>query len=51
VGSSIGSQKEATEVLGLAARRLVKTHYRLEKLEALEKTFQEMAEGKLEGRV
>jgi len=51
VGSSIGSQKEATEVLGLAARGLVKTHYRLEKLEALEKTFQEMAESKLEGRV
>jgi alcohol dehydrogenase, propanol-preferring len=51
VGSSIGSQREAVEVLALAARGLVKTHYRLEKLEGLEKVFHEMAENKLEGRV
>lgn len=51
VGSSIGSQREAVEVLALAARGLVKTHHRLEKLEGLEMTFKHMAENKLEGRV
>jgi propanol-preferring alcohol dehydrogenase len=51
VGSSIGSQREAIEVLGFAARGVVKTHYRLEKLGRLEQVFQEMADGKMEGRV
>jgi propanol-preferring alcohol dehydrogenase len=51
VGSSVGSQREAIEVLGFAARGVVKTHYRLEKLEKLGEVFQEMASGKMEGRV
>lgn len=51
VGSSIGSQREAIEVLEMAARGVVKTHYRLEKLEKLGEVFQDMAGGKLEGRV
>jgi propanol-preferring alcohol dehydrogenase len=51
IGSSIGSQREAIEVLGFAARGVVKTHYRLEKLDKLGQVFQEMADGKMEGRV
>ena len=51
VGSSIGSQREAIEVIGFAARGVVKTHYRLEKLEKLGEVFEEMAAGKMEGRV
>lgn len=51
VGSSIGSQREAIEVLAFAARGVVKTHYRLEKLEKLGEVFQQMAGGKMEGRV
>jgi propanol-preferring alcohol dehydrogenase len=51
VGSSIGSQREAIEVLKFAARGVVKTHYRLEKLDKLGEVFQKMADGKMEGRV
>ncbi|TVY82144.1 alcohol dehydrogenase [Lachnellula suecica] len=51
VGSSIGSRGEAVEVLQLAARGLVKTHFRTERLEGLEGVFGEMKEGKLVGRV
>jgi len=51
VGSSIGSQREAIEVLGIAARGVVKTHYRLDKLENLTQVFHEMEENKMEGRV
>jgi propanol-preferring alcohol dehydrogenase len=51
VGSAVGGRREALEVLELAARGVVKTHYRLEKMENLNDVFQEMAEGKLQGRV
>ncbi|KAG4419290.1 hypothetical protein IFR04_007609 [Cadophora malorum] len=51
VGSSLGSQKEAIEVLELAARGVVKTKIRVEKLDRLTDVFQEMADGKMEGRV
>lgn len=51
VGSSVGSQREAIEVLGFAARGVVKAHYRLDKLDNLGQIFQEMADEKLEGRV
>lgn len=51
VGSSIGNQREAIEVLALAARGVLKTHYRLDKLENLTEVFKEMEENKMEGRV
>lgn len=51
VGSAVGNQREALEVLDLAARGVVKIHYRLEKLEKLTEVFQEMSDGKMQGRV
>lgn len=51
VGSAVGNQREALEVLELAARGLVKTHIRLEKLEKLGEVFQELADGTMQGRV
>jgi propanol-preferring alcohol dehydrogenase len=51
VGSSIGSQREAIEILAMAARGVVRTHYRLERFENLTEVFQEMEENKMEGRV
>ena len=48
---AVGNRKEAAEVLDFAARGLVKTHYRLEPMENLTQVFEEMNEGKLQGRV
>lgn len=50
-GSAVGNQREALEVLDMAARGLVKTHLRVEKMEKLTEVFQEMSEGKMQGRV
>jgi propanol-preferring alcohol dehydrogenase len=51
VGSAVGNQREAIETLQLAARGLVKTHYRLEKMDKLTEVFEEMDAGKMQGRV
>jgi propanol-preferring alcohol dehydrogenase len=51
VGVAVGNRQEAIETLDLAARGIVKTHYRLEKMDKLTEVFQEMGEGKLQGRV
>ena len=51
VGSAVGNQMEAREVLELAARGLVKTHYKLEKMENLTQIFKDMSEMKMLGRV
>jgi propanol-preferring alcohol dehydrogenase len=51
VGSAVGNQREAIEVLELASRGILKTSYRTEKMEKLTEVFQEMSEGKLHGRV
>lgn len=51
IGSAVGNQREAKEVLDMAARGIVKTHYRTEKMEKLTDVFQEMSEGKMQGRV
>jgi propanol-preferring alcohol dehydrogenase len=51
VGSSVGTRKEAIETLEMAARGVVKTHYRLAKMEELTSMFQEMEQGKIQGRV
>ncbi|KAJ6109567.1 hypothetical protein N7486_001802 [Penicillium sp. IBT 16267x] len=50
-GSAVGSRVEAVEALEFAARGVLKVHYRVEKMDALTEVFQEMHEGKLQGRV
>ncbi|KUJ24308.1 GroES-like protein [Mollisia scopiformis] len=51
VGSSVGSQKEAIEVLNLASMGIVKTVCREEKMDALQGVFEEMSKGAAIGRV
>lgn len=51
VGSAVGNQREALEVLELAARGIVKTYYKIEKMENLTEVFKEMADGRMHGRV
>lgn len=50
-GSAVGNQREALEVLDMAARGLVKTHLKVEKMDKLTEIFQQMSEGKMQGRV
>jgi propanol-preferring alcohol dehydrogenase len=51
VGSAVGSRKEAIETMDFAARGIVKTHFRTEKMDKLTDVFNEMHAGKLQGRV
>jgi len=51
VGSAVGNQKEAIEVLEMAARGIVKTHYKIEKMDKLTEIFKEMSELRMQGRV
>ncbi|RMZ71066.1 alcohol dehydrogenase II [Pyrenophora seminiperda CCB06] len=51
VGSVVGSRKEAIETMDFAARGIIKTHLRVEKMDKLTDIFKEMNEGKLQGRV
>lgn len=51
VGSAVGNLKEARDVLDMAARGIVKTHFKTDKLENLTSIFQDMANGKMIGRV
>ena len=51
VGSAVGTRKEAIEAVEFAARGIVKTHYRVEKLDKLTDVFKEMDAQKLKGRV
>jgi len=50
-GSAVGNQREAFEVLDMATRGIVKTRLRVEKMDKLTGVFQEMLEGKMQGRV
>ncbi|PKX90808.1 zinc-dependent alcohol dehydrogenase [Aspergillus novofumigatus IBT 16806] len=50
-GSAVGNRTDAIETLEFAARGVLKAHVRTEKLENLTSVFQEMGEGKLQGRV
>ncbi|RHZ71008.1 hypothetical protein CDV55_106408 [Aspergillus turcosus] len=50
-GSAVGNRTEAIETLEFAARGVIKAHVRVEKMENLTSVFQEMADGKLQGRV
>ncbi|KAL8759784.1 MAG: hypothetical protein Q9199_000508 [Rusavskia elegans] len=48
--TAVGNRKDAIEVLDFAARGVVKTVSRLEKIDKLPNVFQDMKEGKLSGR-
>ncbi|KAF7593387.1 hypothetical protein BBP40_011576 [Aspergillus hancockii] len=50
-GSAVGNRTEAIEVLEFAARGVVQTHFRTEKMDKLTGVFEEMGQGKLQGRV
>lgn len=51
VGVAVGNRRDAVETLDYAARGIVKTHYRTEKMENLTKVFEDMDKGLLQGRV
>lgn len=51
VGSAVGNRKEAIETMEFAARGIIKSHFRIEKMDKLTDIFKEMQEGKLQGRV
>ena len=51
VGSAVGTRKEEIEMPDMAARGIIKTHFRFEKMERLTEVFEEMRAGKLQGRV
>lgn len=51
VGVAVGNRKEAIETLDLAARGVIKTHFRTEKMDKLTETFEQMHKGELNGRV
>ncbi|KPM40104.1 hypothetical protein AK830_g6417 [Neonectria ditissima] len=51
VGSTVGNQHEAIEVLGFGARGIVKAHVQVKKMENLTEIFEDMHAGKLSGRV
>lgn len=51
VGSAVGNRLEAIETMDMAARGIVKTHFKLEKMDKLNDVFLAMDAGKLQGRV
>lgn len=51
VGVAVGDRKDAIEVLDLAARGVIKTHFRTEKMENLTEVFEQMHKGEVAGRV
>ncbi|KAI9665779.1 MAG: hypothetical protein M1821_003713 [Bathelium mastoideum] len=51
VAVAVGDRREAIETLDFAARGLVKSHFRVEKMDKLTEVFQEMNDAKIQGRV
>lgn len=51
VGVTVGDRKDAIEVLDLAARGVIKSHFRVEKMENLTDVFAQMHKGEVAGRV
>lgn len=51
MGVAVGDRREAIETLDLAARGIIKTHFRTEKMENLTEVFEQMHKGELTGRV
>ncbi|PGH27835.1 alcohol dehydrogenase 2 [Polytolypa hystricis UAMH7299] len=50
-GSAVGNRKEAIETMEFAARGVIKSHVRVEKMDKLTAVFEEMEKGALKGRV
>ncbi|OJJ81180.1 zinc-dependent alcohol dehydrogenase [Aspergillus glaucus CBS 516.65] len=50
-GSAVGNRTDAIETLNFAARGIIKAHCRTEKMDALTSIFEEMGQGKVQGRV
>jgi len=50
-GSIVGTRLDLTESLSFAAEGKVKTHYRTEALENIDRVMSDLANGKIEGRV
>lgn len=48
---AVGDRRDAINILDMCARGIVKTHYRIEKMDKLQSVFEEMEAGKLMGRV
>lgn len=51
VGSAVGDRQDAIETLDFAARGIIKTRFRVEKMDKLTEIFEEMDKQKLQGRV
>jgi alcohol dehydrogenase, propanol-preferring len=51
VGSAVGNRVEVIETMNMAARGIVKTHFKVEKTDRLNDVFYAMDQGKLQGRV
>lgn len=51
VGSAVGNKRDAIECLEMASRGLIKTHYKVERMENLTSVFEDMHNCKLQGRV
>ncbi len=49
--ASVGTRKDAVEVLDFAKRGIVRSHHQLKKMEDLTQVFEDMSQGKLNGRV
>lgn len=50
-GSAVGNRTDAIETMQFAARGVIKSHFRTEKMENLTQVFQDMEAGKVQGRV
>lgn len=50
-GSAVGNRRDALEVLDFVARGIIKPHVRTEKLGKLTEVFEDMDQGRLNGRV
>ena len=51
VGVAVGSRKDAIDCLDMAARGIVKVHHTVEPMANLQKVFEDLASGKVQGRV
>ncbi|KIW25892.1 uncharacterized protein PV07_09028 [Cladophialophora immunda] len=51
IASSVGTRKDAIDVLDMAARGIVKSHVEIRPMDQLEQTFREMDDCSLQGRV
>jgi alcohol dehydrogenase, propanol-preferring len=50
-GVAVGDRREAIETLEMAERGILKTHFRVEKMDKLTEVFEQMERGQLKGRV